>query len=150
MYLKTNPNPGDIIMFDEIYPTLQGKTVIVVDETEILNFHTVICNFVMRYITVEVDEPVIYYPQKSYAVALIYAKLLEKYFDEPFYEALDNPTLLLGDKYFKQYSERRLVYDRAIHKITKNSLWDFENIKTSRVQATVDYFRKEFLLADTV
>ena len=39
----------------------------------------------------------LFYPGKSYAVALIFAKLLELHFNEDFYTALDDPMLLLGN-----------------------------------------------------
>jgi hypothetical protein len=88
----------------------------------------------------------LHYPQKSYAVALVYAKLLEQYFGESFYDVLDDRDLLLGDKYFVRYSEDRATYDSIIRELTRQDMWNFEANPISQVQATVRYFKKEFLL----
>lgn len=89
---------------------------------------------------------VLVYPEKSYAVAMVYAKLLEKYFGENFYEVLDDQDLLLGDKYFVRYSKNKEWYDKLIATMDEWKLWDFENSKLPQVQATITYFKKEFQL----
>jgi hypothetical protein len=91
-------------------------------------------------------DGVLHYPQKSYSVAVIYAKLLEKYFQEDFYEVLNDPDLLPSDKYFVPYLQDQEVYDQVITTLTTFNKWDFESNPISRVQATVRYFKKEFLL----
>lgn len=143
MYLKTNPDPGDVIMFDELEPRLQGKRIFVHDNS--VTNHPGNEIVVTLYFKTSSNE-VIVYPQKSYAVALVYAKLLEKYFGEPFYDALNHPSLLLGDKFFVPYSKNPDLYNRVIAKMDEQKLWDFENNTLDTVQATVNYFKKEFLL----
>ena len=90
---------------------------------------------------------ILIYPEKSYAVAMVYAKLLEKYFGENFYEVLDDQDLLLGDKFFVRYSHNKTVYDTLIGIVTKYDKWDFENSQIPQVLATVDYFKTEFSVA---
>ena len=84
---------------------------------------------------------VLVYPAKSYAVALIYARMLWEHFNEPFYEVLDDPTLLFeNDEYFIPYSQDPETYDDIIDafggydKIPLTGKW---------VDYTVQYFRDE-------
>lgn len=82
-------------------------------------------------------------PTKTYAVALIYAKLLEKHFSEDFYEVLSDPDLLYGNaKWFVPYSpETARTYDRIIKAVP-----EIIRPEISQTQATITYFEKEFLL----
>lgn len=95
---------------------------------------------IIEYFSIQSD--VLIYPAKSYAVAIVYAKLLEKYFDEDFYEVLNDPELLYGnDQFFIKYSDDIDVYDEVISKIDltfKNSI--------PQVRSTISYFEKEFLI----
>jgi len=111
------------------------------DEISGLDFQADIIAYFLR-----VGDGYLYYPQKSYSVALIYAKLLQRYFKEDFYEALDDPDLLLGDSHFVPYSKDKGTYDQLICTMAYQNLWDFENNPISQVRATVRYFKKEFLL----
>lgn len=79
------------------------------------------------------------YPAKSYFVAIVYAKCLEKYFGVPFFEALDDKELLFDDKWFKTYNESKEIYDKIIENI--GNIWYYNSINK-----TVDYFKKEFLV----
>ena len=79
------------------------------------------------------------FPAKSYFVAIIYAHLLSVHFKVPFYEALDQEDLLLGDKYFVRYSDHKNVYDKIIEGV--GNIWECPSIRP-----TVDYFNKEFLI----
>ena len=76
IYLKNNPDPGDIIMTDELEPTLQGKKIVIIQPNEVygMDFEAEIIGYFLR----DWDD-VVFYPAKSYAVALIYAKLLQRY-----------------------------------------------------------------------
>lgn len=85
-------------------------------------------------------------PVKSYAVAIVYARLLEKRFGEHFIEALNYPDLLLGDRYFSRYCDDWRTYDSVFALLRERKLWDFENNNLPQVKATVSYFKKEFLL----
>lgn len=91
----------------------------------------------------------LYYPGKSYCVAIIYAKLLEKNFGEDFYTCLDDDLLLYeNDPYFCKYSSKKEVYDQII----KDFNWDLIDSPekaTDNFQRTTQYFYKEFLLHET-
>ncbi|TFG94183.1 hypothetical protein E4H12_15630 [Candidatus Thorarchaeota archaeon] len=122
---------------------IENEEVIVTDRASIrtLDFaHDVLMYFVQE------GDGKLYYPQKSYAVALIYARLLEKYFGEQFYDALNDPELLISDLYFVPYNEDREAYDDIIGAANYWKLWDFESNPISYVQSTVHYFKQEFLL----
>lgn len=97
-------------------------------------------NHIIFYFNQESD--ILSYPSKSYAVAIIYAKLLEQYFNEDFYEVLNDPDLLYGnDKYFVPYSQDKDIYDEAISNIDLS----FKDAP-SQVNITIDFFEKEFFI----
>lgn len=92
------------------------------------------------------DSKNLYYPGKSYAVALIFAKLLEKEFNENFYEVLDDEFLLYkNDPYFKPYSKDKFIYDSIIKLFPFDLIFD-KNINSDNLKKTIEYFYKEFLL----
>lgn len=95
-----------------------------------------IINNVIKFFETESE---LVYPAKSYFVAIVYSKCLEKYFNIPFYESLDYEDLLFDDKYFVKYSDNNDVYDKIIEKI--GDIWQYKSI-----DKTVEYFKKEFLL----
>ncbi|MFN8847102.1 MAG: hypothetical protein ACK5V3_11190 [Bdellovibrionales bacterium] len=90
----------------------------------------------------------LYYPGKSYAVAIIYAQLLSKHFNENLIELLDDPQLLFGnDPYFKTYSEAKEIYDRILK--------EFPDLNLSKpaeysedMNRTLQYFKEEFMLEE--
>lgn len=86
----------------------------------------------------------LYYPGKSYAIAVTFAKQLENNFGVDFYEALDDPDLLYGnDPYFVRYSDDKETYD----KIIENFPWDaFEGECSENFKKTLYYFDFEFFL----
>lgn len=86
------------------------------------------------------------YPAKAFAVALVYAKLIEKHFGDNFFAVLDDPNLLIGDQYFYRYSDYPSIYDLAMAKLSAMRLWEFEINRLSQVQSTVGYFKREFWL----
>ncbi len=97
---------------------------------------------IVDYFTVEISH-VLLYPSKSYAVAVIYAKLLNKHFGIPVLEALKDPKLLYdNDRFFVPYEAggSAEIYNRVLLKPIN---WDLPQVKT-----TVQYFMKEFLLVD--
>jgi len=98
----------------------------------------------LQYPVLQTDE--LYYPGKSYAAAVVYAKLLEKEFGENFYQSLDDPQLLyLNDPYFKRYSESKDIYDVIIEHFPFELLSP-DSPKIPNLIKTIDYFYKEFLL----
>lgn len=84
-------------------------------------------------------ESELIYPAKSYFVAIVYAKCLEKYFGGSFFEYLNDPELLPDDIYFKIYSQNKSTYDNIINRI--GNIWQYPSICK-----TVNYFKKEFLI----
>lgn len=81
------------------------------------------------------------YPAKSYAVAIIYARLLNQYFSVPILKALDDPDLFLGnDKFFVPYNRAKFIYDVVLERNLSI------NTNLPQVRTTVDYFMKEFYL----
>lgn len=84
-------------------------------------------------------ESELIYPAKSYFVAIVYAKCLEKYFGGNFFEFLNDPELLPDDTYFKVYSQDKSTYDNIINRI--GDIWQYPSICK-----TVNYFKKEFLI----
>lgn len=81
------------------------------------------------------------YPAKSYFVAIIYAKCLEKYFQIDFYESLNDIDLLPDDCYFSTYNQNKDIYDNIIENI--EDIWQYDSI-----MKTVTYFKKEFLICN--
>lgn len=79
------------------------------------------------------------YPAKSYFVALVYAKMLEKYFGIDFYKALEDKELLPDDIFFVTYNNSREIYDSVL-KIIGNPL----NYESS--EKTKQYFYQEFMI----
>lgn len=101
--------------------------------------------YIVKYFTAE--QPEIIQPYKSMCVAIIYAQLLNKYFDEDFYEALDHPFLLFGnDKFFIPYFDRKNVYDMAIEEIGPQPLEQLEDLSLPQIKSTIEYFCREFLI----
>ena len=99
-------------------------------------------NEIVEYFTIPVD--ILKYPSKSYAVAIIYSKLLEIHFGENFYDSLDDLGLLFeNDVFFVPYHQAKHIYDAVLEQIPL----DF-NTNLPQIQTTIDYFRKEFYLAE--
>jgi hypothetical protein len=84
-------------------------------------------------------ESQLIYPAKSYFVAIVYAKCIEKWFNIPFYDSLNDIELLPDDKWFVPYYKDKKTYDEIICNI--NEIWEY-----SSINKTVDYFKKEFLI----
>lgn len=88
---------------------------------------------------------VINFPAKSYAVAVIYAKLLKWFFGVPIIQSLKDENLLFGnDRFFTPYKqgENSDIYEAVL----------FTPIKTSlpQVVATIYYFYDEFFIRPNV
>jgi hypothetical protein len=90
----------------------------------------------------------LYYPAKSYAVAIIFALLLKKEFGEDIYFSLSDPELLNGDDpYFKTYSESKDIYDKILARFPMDCVLSPERY-SKNFQKTCDYFYMQFLLSD--
>lgn len=98
----------------------------------------------VEYLTVQSEY--LYYPAKSYSVAITYAFLLEKEFGENMMNCLDDSDLLYGnDPYFKKYSEDKLIYDKILKDFPFKIIGNFEECSED-FNRTFEYFYKEFLL----
>lgn len=114
-----------------------------VDEFKIITDKEMIIDYGIRYF--REDLPELIYPSKSYSVAIIYAYLLQKHFNEGFFESLNDPELFCSnDKFFVPYSSDPRTYDAIIKGI---DLWsqDFSlNTAIEQVATTIHYFKQEF------
>ena len=81
------------------------------------------------------------YPAKSYFVALVYAACFVEFFDEKFYQMLDDPELLTQDMYFIPYHRKKDIYDKILNIIQPSSILSYQS-----TQKTVIYFKQEFAL----
>lgn len=133
IYHMMTPDPGDDL----------GKETII-EEWD----HGIIHNRAREYCRKQTTE--LYYPAKSYAIATVYAILLEKHFGGNAKDYLKDPELLAGnDPYFEPlsddnwhlYSDLWLWYDEVLND------WP-ESLYCENFKKTLDYFYKEFLLAE--
>jgi len=95
------------------------------------------------------EQDCLTFPAKSYAVAIIYSRLLQQYFDIPFYQSLSDPDLFADtDKFFVPYCicEARDVYDAAIVQLKQHNTFDVFDVELSQVSATIQYFNREFYI----
>ena len=100
----------------------------------------ILADRIVDYMTNSDDRLV--YPTKSYAVAIIYAKLIEQHFGIDMMESLDDPELLYNnDKHFVKYSDDKYVYDQVLSRIPHEIRFDLPQL-----HATKTYFEQEFLI----
>jgi len=124
----------------EIYHRVFKQTDIKSEESYIVE-HDKIVKRAVEYFTEHQEE--LYYPAKSYCVAIIYARLLEIHFGKDFYEALNDSSLLFhNDKYYRPYCEDKDIYDQILEQIPP----DYTRLTLPNVQETVCHFLREFLL----
>lgn len=98
----------------------------------------------LSYPTIQSD--LLYYPAKSYSVAITYAYLLEKEFNEKMLEVLDDTELLFNnDPYFKRYSDEKETYDYILSNFPFHVIGDSQKCSEDFIK-TIEYFYKEFLL----
>ena len=84
-------------------------------------------------------ESQLIYPAKSYFVALVYAYCIQQVTANVSYtKALDWDGLLIGDRFFKPYSEAKHIYDAIIEQIGCP-------LNYKAAEKTVDYFKAEFI-----
>lgn len=101
---------------------------------------------VLNYLYKEV--PIVSFPAKTYAVALIYAKLLETHFGVQFYEALSDSSMLYGNmRDYEPYPDKLGIYDAVL---TVANLDDVLRAPPSQALATVGYFHDEFFIGSSL
>jgi hypothetical protein len=94
------------------------------------------------------DAQELYYPAKSYAVAIIFALLLKQEFKEDIYVALSDPYLLNGDDpYFKTYVESKDIYDAILARFPMDCVLKPDQY-SQNFQKTCKYFYMQFLLSN--
>lgn len=90
----------------------------------------------------------LYYPGKSYAVAVTFALLLKKHFGTDLYEALNDDKLLYGnDPYYRPYFESPEIYDAIISNFPVEAI-ELPKGCSDNFKKTCEYFEREFLLHD--
>jgi hypothetical protein len=90
----------------------------------------------------------LYYPGKSYAIAVIYAQLLAKHFKEDIVDLLNDPDLLFGnDPYFKTYCEAKEIYDRILKEFPPLNLDETSHFSQD-MNKTLNYFKQEFMIGE--
>jgi len=101
-----------------------------------------ISQYCCDYLSKEIET---IFPAKSFIVAIIYATLIQKYFNEDFYDVLNSKDLFCGtDKYFIHYDDAVETYHLILNSINKNLLNSIEQSEVIQVKKTVSYFFKEF------
>lgn len=94
----------------------------------------------------QVDSPVLFYPGKSYIIAVTYALLLEKEFGVSVLESLNDPTLLYeNDPYFVTFDQNPDVYKKILDLYPRLAVTDPLQF-SENFQKTYRYFYLEFLL----
>jgi hypothetical protein len=137
-------------LYHQIHKDHDDKLETIVPRTFASREHQVI--EVIKYFNESIDELV--YPTKSYAVAIIYAAMLQRHFRVPLLSALNDPALLYdNDPFFVPYHLNPYVYDRTLPAITLQLLEIVSDCLDNlpyQVQKTVEYFKKEFFLGKTL
>ena len=82
------------------------------------------------------------YPAKFIFCNIVYSYYLNKYFDVPFYQALNDVETLYDSPCVILYNDRKNVYDIVLAKVLPN----FENFNS--IKKTRHYFKMEFLVDD--
>lgn len=124
---------------------LSKETIIIENEPEM------IIKRALEYPHIQTKE--LYYPGKSYAIAILFATLLSTYFGKDIYHYLKNPNLLYeNDPYFQTYDNCQHIYDGILSNIDLKLLVDSieknPEVFSENYQKSIDYFYKEFLLHD--
>lgn len=106
-----------------------------------------IVNDALNYAIIHTDE--MYYPGKSYMIAVQYAAWIQDHFGGELLELLDNPNLLPDDPYFIPYSQSKIIYDKILSFVDKygQDINIPENLPY--LQKTYEYFLQEFMLDET-
>lgn len=123
----------------EIQDDITDKPVVLIPDDQIVRY-------AVDYFVAQSETLV--YPAKSYAVAIVYALLLHKYFGVDVRVALADPLLLYGnDKFFVPYNQNAKAYDDIMLALARLELLDIEATSVPQVAETVSYFMSEFMLS---
>lgn len=127
------------MVYNKLHPHedyTHGEVVMVEDPDKIIELG-------IKYFSEDLEK--LYYPAKSFSVAIIYAYLIQKHFGEDFYASLNDPDLLCGnDQYFLPYDSAPHVYNAIISALEINSSEFTLNVSIEQVSKTVNFFYAEF------
>lgn len=85
------------------------------------------------------EFPIIY-PAKSYAVAIIYAKMIEQYYGIALRDSLNDTDLFLGhDEFFVPYNQDPETYEAILERLKGIPDW----LQSGWAPKTVEYFYLE-------
>ena len=98
----------------------------------------------INYAIIHTDE--MYYPGKSYMIAIQYASWIQDHFGGALLELLNDPELLPDDPYFVVYSESTEIYDMILEFTDKYGSKVDVPTNLPYLQKTYEYFLEEFLL----
>lgn len=101
-----------------------------------------IVNDAINYSIIHTDE--MYYPGKSYMIAVQYASWIQDYFGGDVLELLNDPNLLPDDPYFKVYSESPEIYNKILAFADRHG--SQMSPELPYMQMTYQYFLQEFML----
>lgn len=131
IYHMMTPEPGDDLAKEEIIEEFDPEVIAVRAQ---------------RYWRTQTKE--LYYPAKSYAVAVTYALMLSEIFGGNIISYLKDPELLAGnDPYFEPYNDNNY---RIYHEVIPDYVFAMKHpeLHSDNFKRTLDYFNKEFLLAE--
>lgn len=87
-------------------------------------------------------EPLLIYPLKSYAVAIIYSLLLEQEYNIGFWDSISNPLLLCNnDIFYIPYNQNKKIYKTTIDFYGKENIL---SINSNTIKIISSYFYEEF------
>jgi len=106
-----------------------------------------IVNDALNYAIIHTDE--MYYPGKSYMIAIQYAAWIQDHFGGELVDLLDSPFLLPDDPYFVRYSESKEIYDKILNFVDKYGQGVNIPENLPYLQKTYEYFLQEFMLDES-
>ncbi len=133
----------DYKVFQYVYNKTHEHEDLIEEKYVLIDSDEEVTKYAIAYFYKALDH--LYYPAKSYSVAIIYAYLINKYFHEDFYATLDDENLFCGnDKFFIPYQENKKLYDAVIGELGLFSDSFCLNMEIEQVLKTVRFFEKEF------
>jgi len=102
----------------------------------------------VSYLTEHRDE--LYYPGKSYAVAVVYAVKIQEHFGDDMWEVLQDEDLLFDDPYFEPYNINTSdMYEAIVEQVEKINGFELDE-NLPYLERTIEYFEQEFMLDEDI
>jgi len=128
--------------------TLQTNDILTNDYT-LNEDHQAIVDYATNYLTIE--TPHLEMPGKSYAVAIIYAYLIEVFFKTKFLTSLSEDDLLgNNDIFYSTFYAKPTIYNDIFSRLKLISPNFQLNTNLSQIKSTLSYFVEEFSLKSTL